>query len=82
MRNNINISFAGKLNVFTVNPQTRRIESRIIDTSSIRDIKSSKIGGEVVNTLCYRTNKGIASCSSIELGNNYSFNSFIKYFKE
>ena len=77
-----NISFSGKLNVFSINPETRLIEVRVVDTSSIKGVTSSLQGYDVVNTLLYRTNDGIKKCYYIELSSDYSLDEFKLYLKE
>ena len=44
-RTKANINPNGRLNIFSINPKTGFIETKLIDTSSIKAIKSSMING-------------------------------------
>ena len=69
MRNrlNSNISFNGKLNVFSFNPKTKMLENTLVDTSRIRAVKVAVEDGQQVNILRYSTPNGVKECSSINL---------------
>ena len=70
-RKNSNISFNGKLNVFTINPNTGYIQTTMVDSSSIKAIKSSMQNGEQINSLIYRTPKGVKKFFSSQFYKDY-----------
>ena len=63
-RTKLNDNISGKLNVFSFNPKTKRLENTLIDTASIKAVKTSMQNGEQINTLIYRTQNGVKNCSS------------------
>lgn len=81
-RRNSNITFNGKLNVFAINPATGFVKTTIVDTSSIREIKSSKINGEQINSLIYRTPNGVKKCTSLNISPDFTEDKLKTYLRE
>ena len=81
-RINHNITQNGRLNVFSINPKTGCIETKLIETSSIKAIKSSMINGEQINSLIYRTPNGVKKCTSLNISNGFTEDKLKNYLRE
>lgn len=81
-RENSNIAFNGKLNVFTINPNTGYIQTTMVDTNTIKAIKSSMINGEQINSLIYRTQNGVQKCNSLNISTDFTEDKLKTYLRE
>ena len=84
INNSINnsIYFSGRLSVFSVNPTSGFIETKIVDTSSIKAIKTSMLNGEQVNSLIYRTPDGVKKCVSLNVFPNFTEDKLKAYIRK
>ncbi|MBQ8886416.1 MAG: hypothetical protein IJY61_01780 [Candidatus Gastranaerophilales bacterium] len=77
-----NINQNGRLNVFSINPKTGFIETKLIETSSIKAVKSSMINGEQINSLIYRTPNGVQKCTSLNISKDFTEDKLKTYIRE
>lgn len=81
-RINNNINFNGRLNVFSINPSTGLIETKMVDTTSIKAIKTSMLNGEQVNSLIYRTPDGVKKCVSLNIFHDFTEDKLKNYIRK
>ena len=81
-RINNNINFNGRINVFSINPSTGLIETKMVDTTSIKAIKTSMLNGEQVNSLIYRTPNGVKKCVSLNVFPNFTEDKLKAYIRK
>lgn len=77
-----NTYFSGRLNVFSINPSTGLIETKIVDATSIKAIKTSMLNGEQVNSLIYRTPDGVKKCVSLNVFPNFTEEKLKAYIRK
>ena len=79
---NNNIYFSGRINVFSINPSKGLIETKMVDTTSIKAIKTSMLNGEQVNSLIYRTPNGVEKCVSLNVFPDFTEDKLKAYIRK